>query len=66
MSLSGSVARLGIFAIVVAWAYYRYSEHFFNLASATDSKRTTAFWTVVALIFAALVAASYIIFYFVF
>jgi hypothetical protein len=52
--------------IVVAVLYHRFRGHFADLASATDSKRTNTFWTIVALIFAAIIAIAYVIFYFVF
>ena len=43
---------LAVFAIAVAVTYYRYRDHFSDLASATDSNRSSSFWTVVAFAYA--------------
>jgi len=37
---------LAVFAVVVT--YFRYRDHFSDLAAATDSKRSGFFWTIVA------------------
>lgn len=51
---------LAVVGVLVAVAYYRFRDNFFDLASATDSKRRKSFWVVVALIYAiVLVALGY-------
>lgn len=58
--------RFAIFAAVVAVFYFKYRGHISDLAAASDSKRSAAFWTIAALIFAVLVALSYAVLYYVF
>ena len=43
--------------------YYRYRDHFYALEAATDSNKGRAFWTILALVFAAVIAVGYCIFY---
>jgi hypothetical protein len=49
--------------VAVTAAFFRYREHFYALESATDSKRGHTFWTVLALLYAIVIAACYFIFY---
>lgn len=63
MSILISLAPLALFAIGVAIFYYRFRERFSELAAATDSKQTHAFWAVLALAYAAVIAVLYIVFY---
>lgn len=53
-----------IFVFTVVFLYYRYREHFYALESATDSKRGHTFWTILALVFAIVLAICYFIFFF--
>ncbi len=53
------VAVLFIGAVVVS--YYRYRDHFYALESATDSNKGHAFWTILALVFAVVIAVCYFI-----
>jgi hypothetical protein len=46
------------FAIAVVITYYRYREHFSDLAFATDSRRSGFFWTVVAVAYAVIACRS--------
>lgn len=46
----------------VVFAFYRYREHFYALEAATDSNKGHAFWTILALIFAVVIAVVYFIF----
>jgi uncharacterized membrane protein YidH (DUF202 family) len=52
-----------LFIAVVATAYYRYRDHFYALESATDSTNGRAFWTILALAFAIVIAICYFIIY---
>jgi formate hydrogenlyase subunit 3/multisubunit Na+/H+ antiporter MnhD subunit len=54
-----SLAPLALFAIGVAIVYYRFRDNFSDLAAATDSKQSSGFWTVVALIYAVVIAVLY-------
>jgi hypothetical protein len=54
-------AVLFIGAVVIS--YYRYRDHFYALESATDSNKGRAFWTILALIFAVVIAVCYFIFF---
>jgi hypothetical protein len=49
--------------VLVAIAYYRYRDHFYALESATDSNKGRAFWTILALAFAIVIAICYFIIY---
>jgi hypothetical protein len=51
-----------VFVGAVVVCFYRYREHFYALESATDSKKGRLFWTILALVFAILVAIGYLIF----
>jgi hypothetical protein len=51
-----------VFIVVVAIAYYRYRDHFYALESATDSNKGRTFWTILALVFAVVIAICYFIF----
>lgn len=51
-----------VFIVVVAIAYYRYRDHFYALESATDSDKGRTFWTILALVFAVVIAICYLIF----
>lgn len=51
-----------VFVLVVAIAYYRYRDHFYALESATDSHKGRTFWTILALVFAIVIAIGYAIF----
>lgn len=53
-----------VFVATVVIAYYRYRDHFYALESATDSNKGHAFWTILAVIFAIVIAVSYLIFYY--
>jgi len=52
-----------IFIGVVVVMFYRYRDHFYALESATDSNKGRAFWTILALVFAVVIAVCYCIFY---
>jgi len=56
------VFTIGVFVVVVAIAYYRYRDHFYALESATDSNKGRTFWTILALVFAVVIAIGYAIF----
>ena len=58
-----SVLTTVFFIVVVAIAYYRYRDHFYALESATDSNKGRAFWTILALAFAVVIAICYFIIY---
>jgi hypothetical protein len=47
---------LAVFVIAVVVTYFRYRDHFSDLAAATESKRSSSFWTIVALGYAVVVA----------
>ncbi len=51
-----------VFIVAVAIAYYRYRDHFYALESATDSNKGRTFWTILALVFAIVMAICYFIF----
>jgi len=51
-----------VLAAVAGIYYYRFRDHFFEIASATDSKRSNVFWGVVAIVFSIVVMLLYIIF----
>ena len=51
-----------VFIVAVAIAYYWYREHFYALESATDSNKGHTFWTILALLFAVVIAVCYFIF----
>jgi heme/copper-type cytochrome/quinol oxidase subunit 2 len=53
-----------IFVLTVVVLYYRYREHFYALESATDSNKGHTFWTILALVFAIVLAVCYFIFFF--
>jgi uncharacterized membrane protein YidH (DUF202 family) len=52
-----------VFTVTVVIAYHRYRDHFYALESATDSNKGHTFWTILALVFAILIAVCYFIFY---
>jgi uncharacterized membrane-anchored protein len=52
-----------LFMVAVAIAFFRYREHFYALESATDSKKGHVFWTILALLFAIVIAVFYFIFF---
>ena len=54
---------LAVFGIAVVITYYRYREHFTDLAFATDSKRSGFFWTVVAVDYAVSLISLWAVFY---
>jgi len=66
MSISKFLVQFAIFAVVVTVLYFRYRGHISDLAAASDSRRSATFWTIAAVIFAVLVAASYLVLYCVF
>ena len=43
--------------------YFRFRDNFSDLAAATDSKRSSGFWTIVALIYAVVVLVLWLVFY---
>ncbi len=51
-----------LFIAAVVFAFYRYREHFYALESATDSNKGHAFWTILAILFAIVIAIFYFIF----
>lgn len=51
-----------VLVVMVAIAYYRYRDHFYALESATDSTKGRTFWTILALVFAVVIAICYFIF----
>jgi hypothetical protein len=51
------------FVVAVAIAFFRYREHFYAIESATDSNRGRTFWTILALVFAIVIAVCYFIFF---
>ena len=51
------------FVVAVAIAFFRYREHFYALESATDSNKGRTFWTILALVFAIVIAVCYFIFF---
>jgi Kef-type K+ transport system membrane component KefB len=63
MDLLLTLAPIAIFVVAVAVLYYRFRDNFFDLAAATDSKRSNTFWTTVALIFAVVIAILYSVFH---
>ena len=54
---------LAVFTVAVVITYYRYREHFSDLAFATDSKRSGFFWTAVAVAYAVILVALWAVFY---
>jgi len=50
-----------LFVAAVTVAFFRYREHFYALESATDSTRGRTFWTILALVFAIVMAVCYFI-----
>jgi hypothetical protein len=56
------LASFALLAIAVAVLYFRFRDNFTDLAAATDSKQSGGFWSIVALIFAILIAVLYSIF----
>jgi uncharacterized membrane-anchored protein len=52
-----------LFIVAVTIAFFRYREHFYALESATDSNKSHAFWTILALVFAIVIAVCYFIFF---
>jgi hypothetical protein len=52
-----------LFIGVVVVAYYRYRDHFYALESATDSNKGHAFWTILAVLFALVIGAAFVIFH---
>jgi hypothetical protein len=55
------LASLVVFAIIFAVFYRRFKENFFNLAAATDSKRSNASWAVLALVFTVVISVLWVI-----
>jgi multisubunit Na+/H+ antiporter MnhG subunit len=51
------------FVVAAAIAFFRYREHFYALESATDSNKGRTFWTILALVFAIVIAVCYFIFF---
>ncbi len=51
-----------VFIVVVAAAYYHYRDHFYALESAADSNKGRIFWSILALVFAIVIAIGYAIF----
>ena len=56
-------APIALFVIGVAVTYYRFRDKFSDLAAASDSKQSNTFWTVIALIYAVVIAGLYLVFY---
>jgi hypothetical protein len=52
-----------LFIAAVVISYYRYRDHFYALESATDSNKGRVFWTILALVFAIVIAVCYFIFF---
>jgi len=46
-----------VLAVAVVITYYRFRDRFFDLASATDSKQSSSFWTIVAILFSVVIVA---------
>jgi hypothetical protein len=57
------LVSLAVFGIAVLITYYRYREHFSDLAFATDSKRSGFFWTMVAVAYAIILVFLWGVFY---
>jgi hypothetical protein len=57
------LASVAIFGIGVAVLYFRFRDNFSDLAAATDSKQSSGFWAVVALISAIVVAVLFSLFH---
>jgi hypothetical protein len=53
MTILVPVVLLGI---GLAALYYRFRENFSDLATATDSKRSDEFWSIMALVYAVVIA----------
>ncbi len=53
-----------LFVVVAVIIYYRYRDHFYALESSTDSNKGHTFWTILALVFALVLAVCYFIFYY--
>jgi hypothetical protein len=56
------VFAIVVLVVVVAIEYYRHRDHFYALESATDSNKGRTFWTILALVFAIVIAICYFIF----
>jgi len=63
MDILITVVPIALFVIGVAIMYYRFRDNFSDLAAATDSKQSNTFWTVIALIYAVVIAGLYLVFY---
>ena len=62
MSILIYVASIALFGIGVAVVHYRFRDNFSDIAAATDSKQGGGFWTIVALIYAVVIAVLYSMF----
>jgi|HubBroStandDraft_3_1064219.scaffolds.fasta_scaffold1363056_2 hypothetical protein len=60
MDAALTLAPFALLAIAVVLVYLRFRDKFSNLAVAIDSKRSNLFWTILALIYAVVIAALYI------
>jgi hypothetical protein len=47
----------------VAALYFRFRDNFTDLAAATDSKQSSGFWAIMALIYAIVIAVLYSVFH---
>jgi uncharacterized membrane protein YidH (DUF202 family) len=54
---------LALVAIGIAVVYFRFRDNFSDMAAATDSKQSSGFWTIVAVIYAVVVAVLFLVFY---
>jgi hypothetical protein len=57
------LASLAIFAIGVVVLYFRFRDNVSDLAAATDSKKSSGFWAIVALIYAIVIAILFSVFH---
>lgn len=53
------LASFAILGIGVAVLYFRFRDNFTDLAAATDSKQSSGFWAIIALIFAIVIAVLF-------
>ena len=56
------LASVALSAIGFAALYFRFRDNFSDLAAATDSKQSSGFWAIVALIYAIVIAILYSVF----
>jgi uncharacterized membrane protein YidH (DUF202 family) len=59
----GILISLALVAIGMAVVYFRFRDSFSDLAAATDSKQSSGFWTIIAVIYAVVVAVLFLVFY---